>query len=93
MGDMFELGTEELALHREVGYYAAMAPLNKMIFIGTMAKEMYEGARKLRGMPEYYPDKATFFEAHKPEDFADMTVLVKASNGMQFKEIVEWLKE
>lgn len=93
LGDMFELGADELALHREVGCYAAMAPLDKMIFIGPMAKEMYEGARKLRAMPEYYPDKVTFFEAHKPEDFADTTVLVKASNGMQFKEIVEWLKE
>ena len=92
LGDMFELGADELALHREVGQYAALAPLDKMIFIGTMAKEMYEGARKLRAMPEYYPDKTAFFEAHKPEDFADTTVLVKASNGMQFKEIVEWLK-
>ena len=92
LGDMFELGADELALHREVGYYAAMAPLDNMIFIGNLAKEMYEGARKLRAMPEYYPDKAAFFAAHKPEDFKNTTVLVKASNGMQFKEIVEWLK-
>lgn len=93
LGDMFELGADEISLHREVGQYAALAPLDKMIYIGTMAKEMYEGARKLRATPEYYPDKTAFFEAHKPEDFADTTVLVKASNGMQFKEIVEWLKE
>lgn len=92
LGDMFELGADELALHREVGYYAAMAPLDNMIFIGNLAKEMYEGARKLRAMPEYYPDKAAFFAAHKPENFKNTTVLVKASNGMQFKEIVEWLK-
>ena len=92
LGDMFELGTEELALHREVGQYAALARLNKMIFIGEMAKEMYEGAMKLRAMPEYYKDKAAFFAAHKKEDFVDMTVLVKASHGMHFGEIVEWLK-
>ena len=92
LGDMFELGVDELSLHREVGYYAAMALLDNMIFIGNLAKEMYEGARKLRAMPEYYPDKAAFFAAHKPEDFKNTTVLVKASNGMQFKEIVEWLK-
>ena len=93
LGDMFELGVDELALHREVGQYAALAPLDRMIFIGTMAKEMYDGAAKLRAMPEYYPDKSAFFEAHKPEDFAGTTVLVKASNGMQFKEIVAWLKD
>ncbi len=92
LGDMFELGEDELTLHREVGMHAAMAHLDKMIFIGTLAKEMYEGAAKLRAMPEYYPDKETFFAAHKPEDFKDTTVLVKASHGMHFEEIVEWLK-
>jgi UDP-N-acetylmuramyl pentapeptide synthase len=63
-----------------------------MIFIGDMAKEMYEGAMKLRTMPEYYPDKVAFFAAHKAEDFKDTTVLVKASHGMHFEEIVDWLK-
>ena len=92
LGDMFELGVDELALHREVGQYAALAPLDRMIFIGDMAKEMYEGAMKLRAMPEYYPDKAAFFATHKAEDFKDTTVLVKASHGMHFEEIVEWLK-
>lgn len=92
LGDMFELGTDELALHREVGMYAAMARLDGMIFIGNLSKEMYEGAAKLRAMPQYYPDKEAFFAAHKPEDFADATVLVKASHGMHFEEIVEWLK-
>lgn len=92
LGDMFELGTDELALHKEVGMYAAMARLDGMIFIGNLSKEMYEGAMKLRAMPQYYPDKEAFFAAHKPEDFADATVLVKASHGMHFEEIVEWLK-
>ena len=92
LGDMFELGADELALHREIGQYAALARLDGMIFIGNLAKEMYEGAVKLRAVPEYYPDKATFFAAHKPEDFADVTVLVKASHGMHFEEIVEWLQ-
>jgi len=92
LGDMFELGTEELSLHREVGQYAALARLEKMIFIGNLAKEMYGGAMKLRAMPEYYPDKQAFFAAHKKEDFAEMTVLVKASHGMHFEEIVEWLR-
>lgn len=92
LGDMFELGTEELALHREVGMYAAMARLDGMIFIGALAKEMYEGATKLRATAEYYPDKEAFWAAHKPTDFTDTTVLVKASHGMHFEEIVEWLK-
>ena len=92
LGDMFELGAEESVLHREVGQYAALARLDKMIFIGNLARGMYEGAVKLRAMPEYYPDKAAFFAAYEKDDFAGMTVLVKASHGMHFEEIVEWLK-
>ena len=93
LGDMFELGTNELALHREVGQYAALARLDRMIFIGKMAEQMYEGALKLRAVPEYYPDKAAFFEACKADGFKDTTVLVKASHGMHFEEIVEWLQK
>ena len=92
LGDMFELGAQELALHREVGMYAAMAPLEQMIFIGNLSEQMYEGAQKLRACPEYYRDKEAFFAAHKPEDFKDTTVLIKASHGMHFEEIVEWMK-
>lgn len=92
LGDMFELGTEERSLHREVGQYAALAGLEGMIFIGSLAQEMYEGARKLRAMPEYYPDKAAFLAAHRPEDFQGTTVLVKASHGMHFEELVDWFK-
>ena len=92
LGDMFELGKDELILHREVGMYAAMARLEGMIFIGNLSKEMYEGAAKLRARPEYYPNKEAFFAAHKPEDFKDTTILVKASHGMHFEEIMEWLK-
>lgn len=93
LGDMFELGANELALHSEVGQYATMAMLDKMIFIGNLSKEMYEGAMKLHGTPEYYKDKEGFFAKYKPTDFKDTTVLVKASHGMHFEEIVEWLKE
>ena len=92
LGDMFELGADELTLHREIGYYAATARIEKLVFIGSLAKEMYDGAMKLRAMPEHYPDKEAFFVAHKPEEFAGMTTLVKASHGMHFEEIVEWLK-
>ncbi len=92
LGDMFELGAEELALHKEVGRYAAKAGTDHMIFIGKLAKEMYEGAVSCRADAEYYPDKEAFFAAHGAADFGSSTVLVKASHGMHFEEIVEWLQ-
>lgn len=93
LGDMFELGTEELALHKEVGQYAARAGADQMIFIGKLSEKMQEGVLELGGASEFYPDKPSFFKAHKPSDFADTTILIKASHGMQFEEIVNWLEK
>lgn len=93
LGDMFELGPKEHTLHSEVGQYATMAMLDKMIFIGSLSEDMYEGAMKLHGTPEHYPDKESFFANYKPADFKDATVLVKASHGMHFETIVDWLKQ
>lgn len=93
LGDMFELGNEELALHREIGQYAARAGVDRMIFIGTLSGQMHEGAAQLHQSSEYYIDKAAFFAAHTPSDFAETTVLVKASHGMHFEEIVDWLQK
>ncbi len=93
LGDMFELGDGEEALHREVGQYAAAAPVDGMIFIGKLAENMQKGAAEEGAASEYYPDKAAFFAAHTAADFAGKTVLVKASHGMHFEEIVEWLQQ
>lgn len=39
LGDMFELGTKELLLHREVGTYAAEKKLDLLCCIGTYPKQ------------------------------------------------------
>ncbi len=93
LGDMFELGSEEQALHREVGQHAAAASVDRMIFIGKLATHMSDGAKAQGALSEYYEDKAAFFAAHTAADFAGTTVLVKASHGMHFEEIVDWLQK
>ncbi|MCD8327004.1 MAG: UDP-N-acetylmuramoyl-tripeptide--D-alanyl-D-alanine ligase [Lachnospiraceae bacterium] len=102
LGDMFELGEEELALHSQVGEYAARAGVNRLICIGRLSKAMVEGARKESGVMMgggtckeiglyYFPDKESFFEAFMPSDFAGNAVLIKASHGMGFQNIISWL--
>jgi UDP-N-acetylmuramoyl-tripeptide--D-alanyl-D-alanine ligase len=46
LGDMFELGDDSLSMHREVGAYAANLQIQRLVFIGEQAKEMYLGAIK-----------------------------------------------
>ncbi len=89
LGDMFELGEEELTMHADVGAYAARAGVDRLICIGQLSQAMGQGY----GSAFYFPDKESFFKAFSPADFAEDTVLIKASHSMGFQEIVTWMTE
>ena len=98
LGDMFELGEESQKLHGSVGDYAAIHGVDSLIFVGAASKFMYEKARLHEGVEiRYYPNKELLItalsdetkEIIKPGD----TILVKASHGMGFSEIVEYLEK
>lgn len=95
LGDMFELGANELALHREVGTYAAEKKIDLLCCIGTLSKAMAEGAsEKLAGSDtniHYFDTKNDFFDAVSSIIKEHDTILVKASHGMAFDEIVQTL--
>lgn len=87
LGDMFELGEDEKQLHYSVGKYAADKGIDLVICIGALSKNTCEGASGI-----HFDTKANFFAvADKLLQKGD-TVLVKASNGMKFPEIVEQLQ-
>lgn len=95
LGDMGELGTDEKALHRSVGEHAADLGIDLVCAIGELSKEIVEGASlpgsSIKAL--WFQTKADFLtqakEILKPGD----NVLVKASHGMEFPEIVDALKE
>ena len=98
LGDMFELGEDEREMHAGTGAYAAEQGIDVLVFIGSLAEEMYRGAvraaENLDTPPEgiyYFKEKQEFLarrrEILRPKD----TVLVKASHGMAFQEIAETL--
>lgn len=93
LGDMYELGDDEASYHSEVGAYASMALIEKIVCIGELSKNMYEGAMKAKAANASY--FATVEEA-LPElkniiSKGDI-VLCKASHGMHFEKIVDFLK-
>jgi len=93
LGDMFELGKEEKELHFDLGSYAATKLIDKIICVGELSKNTYDGAMKAKAACVYY--YASVDEAlGQINDIIDIgdTVLVKASNGMHFNRIVEFLK-
>lgn len=97
IGDMFELGDNEEEMHYEVGTYAAEHQIDLLICIGKLAKSVYEGALSIAAEPAqsvyYFQTKEDAMQV-LPELLKEGdSVLVKASHGMHFEKIVEFLKE
>lgn len=97
MGDMFELGSDENALHEDVGKYAAASGIEVIITIGKLAKYINKGAlSEVRCEAQeiiHFDDKETALKRLDSILLEDDTVLIKASHGMHFEELVEYLSK
>lgn len=93
LGDMFELGTQENALHREVGVYAAQKQIDVLVCVGKLCKHMYDGAMEMHSDTHcYYFEEKEAFETQMDTIIQDGDlVLVKASHGMHFEELIKIL--
>ncbi len=89
LGDMFELGPGEEALHSEVGEFINSKDIDLVVCIGKLSKNIADAITNAE--VKYYETKEEF----DPDAILEKgdTVLIKASNGMKFKEIVEKLSE
>lgn len=95
VGNMGELGTNEKALHREVGSYLAETGVDVVCAVGDLAKEITAVIEEMGAPVE------THWFAEKEELISQLdaiiqpgdNILVKASNSMRFPEIVNALKE
>lgn len=88
LGDMFELGEQEKQLHRGVGDFLAEKNIEKVICVGELAKEIYEGAKEGNAQCHWYPNKKELTDNIRQLIEKDDTVLIKASHGMEFAELV-----
>ena len=87
LGDMKELGTDELQLHFDTGAYAKQIGIDVVLAAGPLAKSLADGADG-----KWYETKEELIKA-LPEIIKEGdTVLVKASHSKQNKKIVEFLK-
>ena len=94
MGDMFELGENEKELHAGCGKHAAEKEIDVIICIGELSKNTAKAASDAgHTQVHHFDTKADFFkESDKLLQKGD-TILVKASHGMEFPEIVEFLQK
>ena len=85
LGDMKELGENELKLHFEVGEYAKKCDV--VVAVGPLAEELAKGSGGV-----YFENKEAAIVALRTIIQQGDIVLVKASHSMQFEKIVEFLK-
>lgn len=95
LGDMGELGENEIALHEEVGEHAASCGIDVCICVGKLCKYMAEKAQAARtGLKVIYvPDRETLLADLNQYVEKGDTILVKASHFMKFEEVVAKLQE
>ena len=88
LGDMKELGTDELSLHNEVGAYAKTLGIDVLIAVGELSKATAEG---YGDGAHYFSDVESCIAALDGILQKGDTVLVKASHSMHFEKITEAL--
>jgi UDP-N-acetylmuramoyl-tripeptide--D-alanyl-D-alanine ligase len=95
LGDMLELGPEELALHRQVGAEAAAAGLHRLLCFGPRARELAAGAAGAGLDPArifHTEDLAALAASARAGLGAGDVLLVKGSRGMRLERLVEALR-
>lgn len=95
LGDMGELGDNEIALHEEVGVHAAQCGIDVCICVGELCRHMAEKA--MAENPSltviYEPDRESLLAHLNTYVNEGDTILVKASHFMKFEEVVKALEE
>lgn len=101
LGDMFELGADEKKLHYDVGQYLASKSIDILFTAGELSRNIAEGAKDYivqhnTGSSleiKSFDDKESLMNFAKGILIEGDNILVKASHGMKFSEIVKFLKK
>ena len=85
LGDMREMGEASEAVHREIGRYAADNGVSLLLTYGNEARYISEGAGDIA---IHYEDRSELLSDLKNRIFQGDVVLVKASHGPNFVDVV-----
>lgn len=94
LGDMLELGPDEIQFHRQIGESIKKDSIDKVFTFGTLGMHIAEGAISALGEDRVHAflDKQTLIQELKNCTQKDDLILVKASRGMKLEEVVQALK-
>ena len=92
LGDMLELGEYSNQLHKQVGEEVIKNKIDILVTVGEQGKIIAQVAETECKTVKSFTNNQEAIEYLKQIIQEEDTILVKASNGMKFKEIVEGLK-
>ena len=90
LGDMAELGPDEIALHREVGALAAHSGIDRFYCVGTLSRH---AAEAFGPRAHWAAEVATLAEMLRPELSPEVRLLVKGSRSAGLERLVRALNE
>jgi len=95
LGDMLGLGEQSSQLHVDVGSFAARCNIDCLICCGDMAESIFKGFKSAGGNEAaayYFKTKAELISALPGLVQKGDSVLIKASHGMKFEELLPYLE-
>ena len=95
LGDMLELGAEEVQFHKMIGESIKPNTIQKLFTYGPLGQYIAEGALQTLGTDAVFAfqDKQALIEELKKHIEKDDLILVKASRGMKLEEVVQALQK
>lgn len=94
VGDMGELGADELAEHREIGVYAAQHGVSHLYAVGRLSAECVSGYLGAGGQDgQHFASQAELLAQLKPQVKQGVVVLVKGSRSAAMDKVVSGLTE
>jgi len=90
LGDMLELGDQEIQFHKEIGKFIDPAAVEYVFTYGPLSKEIASGAQEnfQEGKVLHFDDKDTLADHLQSVSSSNDIVLVKASRGMKLEEVI-----
>lgn len=93
LGDMNELGRDELLLHREIGEELRKLSIDVLFTLGEKSKEIWKGLGEKKIPGEACTSLSALTEAVKDEVRAGDIVLFKASHSLSLSTVINKLLE
>ena len=95
LADMKELGPEEVRFHREIGYYIAAHPVDRVVLLGDLAREIGRGILEKGGNTsvEFMGNLKQVKEFLSREIKEGDCILLKGSNSMKLGEAAAWFHQ